>query len=213
MPNQRNYEYGYTQAYQLACEQLVNVKDIRQQCRRSGARYQKLGSQRVIAVDYLNRRYHIALPRVDISLADSQEEVPIRDRILILHYLILAKGTPIVNRMVTFKELPGGANYFPSFSKRTIEPLVKYFGQEPPRLIEAARTLSGFSADYGDAAVTVNAFPFVPITFILWRGDEEFAPSGSIVFDATIPDYLALEDITVLCETITWKLIRALRPG
>ncbi len=211
LPSQGNYEYGYTQAYQLACEQLAKIDDVKQQCRKSGAQYLEIDSQRVIALDYLHRRYQVTLPDIDISLVDSAKEVPIRDKILILHYLTLAKGTPLANKMITFKELPGGANYLLPFSKRTIKPLVDHFGKEPYRLADAAGALGGHKADYGDAAATINAFPHVPITLVLWRGDEEFAPSGSIIFDATVSDYLPTEDITVLCETVIWKLVKLLK--
>jgi len=51
----------------------------------------------------------------------------------------------------------------------------------------------------------------VPVTIVLWQGDDEFAPQGSIMFDAAICDYLSTEDITVLCETITWRLVNFLR--
>ena len=64
--------------------------------------------------------------------------------------------------------------------------------------------------DYGDVAVTVDAFCYVPLTFVLWRGDAEFTPSASIMFDATITDYLAAEDIVVVCETIAWTIVRSL---
>jgi hypothetical protein len=48
----------------------------------------------------------------------------------------------------------------------------------------------------------------VPITLVLWRGDEELAPNGNILFDANISDYVPTEDVTVLCETIIWKLVK-----
>ena len=211
LPRQGNYEYGYTQAYQLACEQLAKIDNIQQQCIRSGARYQEAGSQQIITLKYLNRTYRVTLPHINVSLTDSEEEVPLRDKILILHYLILAKGTPFADKLITFKELPEGANYFPSFSKRVIKPLVDHFGNEPHLLIDAAAILGGYKADYGDVAATINAFPYVPITLVLWRGDEEFPPSGSIMFDATISDYLSAEDISVLCQTISWKLVKSLK--
>jgi len=210
-PNEGNYRYGHTEAYKLAREQLAGIDDVQQQCARSGAQYLETDSQQIITLEYLNRTYQVTLPHIDVSLTDSEEEVPIMDKILILHYLVLAKGTPIANKMITFKELPEGINYFPSFSKRTIKPLVDHFGKEPHLLIDAAATLGGHRVDYGDVAATINAFPCVPITVVLWRGDEEFAPSGSIMFDATISDYLSAEDITVLCQTITWKLVKSLK--
>jgi len=207
LPTESAYR-GFELAYGLACEQLANIDDIKEQCHKSGARYLEIDAAKAIIVEYLNRSYQVTLPDVAISLIDSPEEVPIKDKVLILHYLTLAKGTPITNKMISFKELPEGANYFPTFSNRTVRPLLDHFGQEPHRLVDAAQKLGGYKVDYGDVAVTIKAFSRVPITLVLWRGDEEFAPSGSIIFDATISDYLSTEDITVLCETIAWKLVK-----
>ena len=211
LPNQKNYEYGNEMAYKLACEQLARIDDIEQQCHKSGALYQEIDSKKVITIKYLDQSYQITLPNIEISLTDSEEQVPIRDKVLILHYLTSAKGNPAANKLITCRELPEGSNYSPTFSKRTIKPLVHHFGQEPQRLVDVAEKLGGHKADYGDVSVTINAFSQVPITLVLWQGDTEFAPEGSIIFDATISDYLSTEDITVLCETITWRLINYLR--
>ncbi len=211
MSNQQNSEYGYELAYKLAGEQLAKFDNIEQQCLKSGAQYRVIDSQKIIILEYLNQSYQIAFPDIDISLIDSKEEVPIRDKILILHYLTRAKGTPVTNKLTTFRELPEGATYFPTFSKRAIKPLLDHFGREPERLIGAAEKLGGHKVDYGDVAVTINAFSYVPITLVLWRGDGEFPTEGSILFDNTVSDYLSTEDINVLCETISWKLVRYLR--
>jgi hypothetical protein len=207
LPKQRNYEYGYELAYKLACEQ-ARVGDIDELCLRSGARYQVIDSQKIIILKYLNRAYQITFPDIDISLIDNKQEVPIRDKILILHYLTSAKGTPISNKLITYKELPEGTSYFPTFAKRAIKPLLGHFGKEPHLLLDVAQKLGGNKADYGDVAVTINAFSYAPITLVLWRGDEEFAPEGSILFDSTISDYLSPYDITELCETIAWRLVK-----
>ncbi len=68
LPEQKNYEYAYELAYKLACEQLAKIDDIEQQCRKSGAQYQVIDSQKTIIILYLNQSYRIALPDVDISL-------------------------------------------------------------------------------------------------------------------------------------------------
>jgi hypothetical protein len=212
LPKQKNYEYSYELAYKLAGEQLAKV-DIEKQCRNSGSRYRVIDLQKVIIVEYLNQSYQITLPDIQISLVGSKAEVPLKDKILILHYLTLAKGVPITNKLVAFKELPEGASYFPTFSKRSIEPLVNHFGREPHLLVDAAERLRGSKVDYGDVAVAINGFRRVPVTLVLWQGDEEFPPRGNILFDATISDYLSTYDITVLCENITWKLVKFLREG
>ncbi|MFH1169088.1 MAG: DUF3786 domain-containing protein [Chloroflexota bacterium] len=201
--------YGYELALRLACERLAGIGDIEQQCRHSDAKC--LG--RVVAIEFLNRHYTIAPATGVVSVEGGQEDVPIREKLLILHYFLTARGTPLSGRLITYKDLPEGTVYFPTFSKRAIKPLVDNFGGEPQRLPEAALALGGHKADFGDAATTISAFSRVPITLVLWRGDEEFPPEGNILFDSTVTDYLSVEDINVVCETIAWKLVRLQKTG
>ncbi|MFC1949123.1 DUF3786 domain-containing protein [Chloroflexota bacterium] len=210
-PEQKDYEYAYKLAYQLVLDKLAGIDDIEQQCRLSGAQYQETVSKKTVIIRYLNQSYQIALPDIEISPVDSDEEVTLRDRVLILHYFASAKGTPPANRLITFRELPAGVVYFPTFNKRTINPLLKNFANDPRNLVETSHGLGGQITDYGDAAVTINAFSRVPVTIVLWQGDEELAPQGNMLFDASISDYLSTEDVTVLCEIITWRLIRLSR--
>jgi len=211
LPTESNRSvYNLEVAYGLACEQLAKV-DIEQQCHRSSASYQVKDSQQAITIKYLNQSYLITVPDIEISLVDSAESVPLRDKILILHYLTLAKGTVTTNKLIAFRELPGGNIYYPTFFKRTMKPLSDHFGKEPALLVNAGKRLGGHQADCGDTSVTINAFSRVPITLVLWHGDEEFTPQLNLLFDSTISDYLDTEDVTVLCETITWRLVSYLK--
>ena len=200
-------EQGLDLPYKLAREQLAKISDIEEQCRRSGARYVESNK---LVIDYLNQPYHVILPDVEISLGNSKVEVPLKDKILILHYFTLAKGTTATGILITYKQLPGGVSYFPAFSQRAIAPFVKHFGNNPELLIKAVAKSGGREAEHGDVSVTINAFKHVPITLVLWKGDEELAPNGNILFDANISDYLSTEDVTVLCETIVWKLVKSI---
>lgn len=199
------WERGFDVSYKLACEKLAKISDMQQQCRKSSARY--IGPNEIV-VNYLSQPYHITIPDCKVWLEDSGTEAALRDRILILHYLTGAKGTPATGKLIAYRQLQGGISYFPAFSQRVIGPLVKNFGRGPELLRKAAAKLGGCEADYGDLSVTINAFDRVPITLVLWKGDEELAPNGNILFDANISDYLATEDVTVLCEIIIWKLVK-----
>ena len=207
--NKNQPEYGYEYAYKLAREQLSNIDNIEQQCLKSAAQCQIIDSKRVITTEYLNQSYLISLPDIEFSLMDSEEAIPLRDKILILHYLSQARGTPLTNKIISYKELPEGSNYFPTFHKRAIKPILNHFGREPEWLIYVAEKFGGHKIDFGDVAVTINALPMVPVTFVLWKGDEELPPEGNILFDSTISDYLSVEDINVLCEIIAWRLVRS----
>ena len=199
------WERGFELSYKFAREQLAQISAVEEQCHKSGARY--LGPHEVV-IKYLNQPYHVMLPDGRILLEDGGIDAPLRDKILILHYFTGAKGTSATGKLIAYKQLSGGVSYFPTFSHRSIAPLVKNFGKNPELLIKTATKLGGREADYGDVSVTVNAFARVPITLVLWRGDEELAPNGNILFDANISDYLSTEDVTVLCETIIWKLVK-----
>jgi len=198
-------KHGYELPYKLAREQLSKISDIQEQCRKSGARYVRPNE---VLINYLNQTYHITIPDVEILLDDSNVEVPLKDKILILHYFNSAKGTPATGILVTYKQLPGGISYFSAFSQRAIAPIVKHFGKNPELLMKVAGKLGGREAEHGDVSVTINAFDHVPITLALWRGDEEFEPSGNILFDANISDYLSTEDVAVLIENLIWKLVK-----
>jgi hypothetical protein len=201
------WERGYDLSYKLACEQLARINDLPEQCRKSSARY--IGPNE-IAINYLNQSYHITVTDCRVLLEDTRTEASLRDRILILHYFIGAKGTTLTGKSITCKQLPGGVYYFPAFSQRAIAPLVKNFGRRPELLKKATAKLGGREADDGDVSVTINAFARVPITLVLWKGDEEVAPNGNILFDANISDYLCTEDVVVLSETIVWKLVKGI---
>ncbi len=204
------WERSFDLSYKLAREQLVRINDMEEQCRKSGARY--LAPNEVV-LDYLSQPYHILLPDAKIVSEGEGVEVPLKDKILILHYFTSAKGTPASGILITYKQVPGGVSYFSAFYKRTIMPLVKHFGTKPELLKVISAKFGGYETDRGDESVTVNAFPHVPITLVLWKGDDEVAPNGTILFDANVSDYLSTEDVAVLSETITWKLVKSIPPA
>ena len=209
VPEQNVRDYAHGLALELACRQLAAIKDIRQQCRKSGAEY--LEAEKTVLIVFLNRPYKISYPDGEVSYQDSKETVPIKDKILILDYFTHASGNPLTGKLITYKELHDGLNYFAVFHKRAIQPFVTFFGSNPEELIKTAEIFNGQSADYGDFAVTINAFSRVPVTIALWRGDDEFGPEGSILFDSTVSEYLTNDDIHALCEGIAWKMVRALK--
>ena len=204
-------EYAHGLAYQIAGEQLAGIKDYAAQCRKSGARY--VPSEKSAIISYLNDSCRVSLPDGSITYVNNKVEVPQRDKILILHYFLRATGTPLTGNLITYKELQEGINYYPTFFKRAIEPIVNHFKDSPQKLLETASVLGGVKSDYGDTAVTIKALPHVPLTIVLWQEDGEFPPDGNIMFDSTITEYLPTEDITIICEIIAWRLVRLLKSG
>jgi hypothetical protein len=66
----------------------------------------------------------------------------------------------------------------------------------------------GKSAGIGDASFVLKALPYVLLQYVLWEGDEEFPPSLRLLFDASVSHYLSLEDIVVLGQLATGRLLQ-----
>jgi len=205
LPSPGGYERAYAESYDLAFGKLRQV-DLADVCLKSGAAQV---DAEALELCFLNRNYRIDRRQSAVALLSDTESVPIAEKLLILHYLVTSKGTPLRDEPVSFKELPEGMVYYPTFYKRAIRPLLSKYGASPEKLIEAAAPFGGAAAHQGDAAVTVRAFPRVAITWVLWRGDDEFAAEGTILADRGIQDYLPTEDIVVLCQLIAIKLCLA----
>lgn len=189
----------------LATQKLSTMK-AEEVCQRSGA---SLMDDDHLLLHYLNQVYCVNTCTGEINFKDKKgEQVPIKDQILILHYLTRAKGTPFTNKVITYGQIEGAKFYTPVFMKRSLDPLLNSFGHCPELLLERAQRIAGTRAPYGDLSVSIDPFPRVRIFLILWRGDEEFPPNGNILFDGNIGDYLSSEDVCVLTESLVWKLVR-----
>jgi len=208
LPDQKNYDKAYGLALKLAGEQLAGLDNVKEQCRRSGSSYQMKGNSLIINLQYLYRSFEVILPEMSICLKNGME-ADLKDKILILHYLIRARGTPLSREVIAYQELSEGSVYYPSFFKRAVKPLIDHFGESPERLVDISKIIGGIRASFGDVAVTIPAFSRVPVTLVIWKGDDEFPPNGNILFDRCILDYLSAEDINVLCQNITWSLVKA----
>ena len=110
-------------------------------------------------------------------------------------------------RLVKFANLPGGQAYEKAFLKRAVEPIADTFGEKPEELSECAKALGGVSKAYGDASVEISALPGVPLIIILWETNE-FPAQASILFDESASHYLQTEDLAVLGELATFRLLK-----
>ncbi len=196
---------NYETAFRLACDELAKV-NIEEQCERAGTHLIDQGKG--IILRFLNRDYLIRYPDIEVSFQEGGGEVTLWEKILILHYLVTAKGTRPSGKLISYKQVPGGRVYYPNFVSRTTRPLIKVFGKDPSLLLAVAKPLGGTPSYYGDCSFTIPALPRVAITTIILAGDVEFPPEASMIFDANIVDYLPAEDITVLCNMIAIRLMK-----
>jgi hypothetical protein len=138
---------------------------------------------------------------------DGQEVKPFM-AILLLHYLIYAKDIGLENQHITFRELVGGDVYYDAFLRRAILPITNTFGSDVEALREAGRKIGAKEGSHGDISLVIEVFPKIPVTVILWMGDDEVASSSNMLFDASIKELIPTEDVAVIGGFVASMLIK-----
>jgi len=204
-----NLMKGYSTAYKIACEELTrrNHEEI---SLNANVVYDK--GNHIFFVKYLNKEYKVNCLTGEVSLTNSREEVVCATKVLLLHYLLNAQNKPLSGNLVSLKELKGGAAiYYQAFYKRAIAPLIKNFEKNIDGFYRAAVILGSYIEKYGNASVSIRVLPLVPVTYVLWKGDEEVAASGTILFDDSIESFLPAEDIVYAASFGVYELMRLCR--
>ena len=205
LTKQKNYQ----QAFELACASLRKA-DVEERARRAGAQYRKEDEKGIVTLSFFLDAYEIVFPEVNFRCS-TQTTISLVVRVLLLHYLIRADGSPLTGRWVGYKDIPGGLLYAGVFTRRVTDRLVKRYGGSAKQFQEAGSRLGGEPAGVGDASFTLRVLPSVPVQYVLWEGDEEFPASLQLLFDASVVHYLSLEDMVVLGQMTTGRLLRQSR--
>ena len=129
-------------------------------------------------------------------------------QVLLAHY---SKSEPVkrAGKLVKFADLPGGHAYERAFLQRAVQPISGAFGDQPEKMVEAAKRLNGRVLAYGDFSVEIPALPRIPLVIILWRASE-FPASATILYDESASSSLPTEDLAVLGQLTTSRLLQAL---
>lgn len=162
-------------------------------------------------VPFLGQKYGVTYPEGQVTLSHDQSEAPLITTILLLHYLSHATGATLLKSWISYKDLPGGSLYLEPFKNRAVVPFIKKFGGRPDDFALAAKKLGGEKTEHGDLSYIIPALPRVPLLYILWRGDEEFPPNGTILFDDCANAYLHTEDYAILAGMTVGALLSALK--
>ncbi|HOD14468.1 MAG TPA: DUF3786 domain-containing protein [Spirochaetota bacterium] len=201
---QNNYETAFREA-----TDRLKARDIRDVTDRSGAIVIASPQGSALLLPFIGEELVITHPDITVTNASGAGEVPMWEKILALHYLERATGAAPRGEQVAFKQLEGGLAYDTAFQRRTVDLLIKRFGPGLDGMAAAGAAAGGKRSDLGEHALSFRAFPRVEVVFVLWMGDEEFPPSGSVIFDASIADYLSTEDVAVLCNMIAVRIMKA----
>lgn len=184
--------------------------DCETQFTNAGVTYEKRQDKFVVDIPYFDETITLKIPEFSFK-SSKQANVTLVTKIIILHYINTATGVlPGIDK-ISYEDVPGLGGYLPVFEKRVVRPILSTFGFDKHTFLDTGIAMGGKKEDYGDASFTLYALPRVPITFILWEGDEEFPSSLKILFDPSITGYLPLEDITIISKLASTRIIKEAR--
>jgi len=199
----------YKKVYDAACERLLG-SDIERQLKNAALQYEAGGGTFTVAIPFFDEAISLELPKFVFKSAQGNN-ITLVTKIIILHYINTANDSLPGGSIVAYEDIPGCRHYRPVFEKRVAKPLQSAFGRDRYAFLEAGMAMGGKKEEYGDASITLCALPRVPITFILWEGDEEFAPLVRVHFDPSIPGYLPLEDVVVISKLAAARILKTAR--
>ncbi|MEW6171027.1 MAG: DUF3786 domain-containing protein [Candidatus Omnitrophota bacterium] len=164
----------------------------------------KITKNKNFSVKFLADTYDINLKEKKVLSLSCNAAAKDFSAILILHYLIakLQGLSNLSGEWVPFKEVAGTEGYSSAFKKRSIEPIIRKYGNNPEGLLSILERLPSKKSNLPDVSVIIEVFEEVPILIRLWRRDEEFGPDANIFFDKNITGIFCTEDIVVLAGIV-----------
>jgi len=203
----------YEISYKLACEKLAQL-DLDDVAFNSSARL----ADGILSLELLGETFIIKERGKNITVSSGREP-KISEKILLLHYLVTADGSPLTREEVTLENIPGAAFYYPTYKARSIDLIIRRFASAPadPQghpvgdFIKAAQKIGFNPAKEGrQYRLKSLALPNVPISFIIWESDigQPAIETLKVLYDTGITRYLPLEDIIIITEMIAHRIIK-----
>lgn len=129
-------------------------------------------------------------------------------QILFLHYLKNEHKVEEIksDTWISFKDLDGGEIYYPVFRKRAIHPLLRKFKDDINQIYPHSQPLNVERFHKGNEGIILPVFPKIHVAIALWKGDDEFEPECSMLFNPSIKILLPTEDVAVLGGLVASRL-------
>jgi len=202
LPTQENYE----DALKLGLESFGR-KDPGRVASYAGVSYE----DRKVIIPHLDKHIVLDTTAGTFTIQEKGEEAAIWLAILAIHYLNNAPGRQPSGKLKHFREFKEGHFYEPAFNRSAKEVLIKFFGANPAGMVSAGEKLGGKILRDADASVELAYFPYLPITCLVWKGDDEFPPEATVLFDQTAELFFSAEDMAVAGEMAVLELVKAAR--
>jgi len=177
---------------------LVAEKEPGTICRQADVRYE------FEAVKFVMRSFGQEIV-VDVSNFTISSPTPLGEKLLhgmdyffdlaCLWYLGKAKNKPLTGKLLSPASLTGGEIFQKGTHVLPLERIAAKYGNNLESFYKRGIELGGMKLEHGDASLLLHPFPRVPVTMILWAGDDEFPARAGMFFDASCEQHLPMDVI------------------
>ena len=158
-------------------------------------------------VTFFGRKYVVTWPEFSATCLDDMYAFDALEsmnpaKILVVRFLLEGATANGTGKFLTYREVPWGELYYRQFNGRCMMRLAYGFGNRLDSFRKAMEAMHAQLVKAGVAAYQVEVFPGYYVQFLLWEGDEEFAPSSQILFSDNFPAGFHAEDLVVVCDVL-----------
>ncbi|MCX7705631.1 MAG: DUF3786 domain-containing protein [bacterium] len=189
------------EAFTIAIQKLKKISP-EEIANNSGCQFDK--QKNFILVFYLNNVCSINVK--DFSFAE-ETFLNSKEKILILHYLANSGNFSETGKLISFSELDAGSFYKPSIESRVYNPITAKYGSSPQEFLNRALLFGTYFPEFGEFSVKITVFPKIHVSIVFYPADDEFPATCKMLFDSGIKNVFDTEDIVVMCEEITEKIV------
>ena len=121
-----------------------------------------------------------------------------------LWYLACAQDVPLSGRLIRPSDLKSGNAFSVGSHSLPMERLAALYGDNVEDFTARGRELGGQLTGIGDVSFVLYPFPRIPVTFVLWKKDDEFNARANLLLDASCEAHMPQDVIwaTALFSTL-----------
>ncbi len=103
----------------------------------------------------------------------------------LLWYLAEAKDIPLSGKLMRPDNLKGGYLFSQGTHILPLDRISAKYEKNIEGFLSRGNSFGSEVSGYGDASIQLSPFPRIPVTLILWEGDDEFPSRADLLFDST----------------------------
>ncbi len=129
-------------------------------------------------------------------------------KIIILHYLSCENKIVETDKLINFRDLPGGQFYIEPYKSRSVNILSTVIRDDIAKLKKNLVRLDCKDKTPGDVGAEIHVIGKIKVELIYYKSDDEMPATADFVFDSSIKNVFSTEDVAVVASLICRMLIQ-----